>query len=163
MLNQENSSKSRYIKIDGKKVPVSEEVYKAYYRPIWALHNKMQNHGCCTCTDWRDCCGDCGSCRFRVAGDVSSIEAMTEETGDHADFLSSEEDVNSIVMDKILLDELFKEMKALDPEGQQMCRLYMAGKSERQMEQILNLSHGTFQRHWAKVKDHLAEKLQSYR
>ena len=92
MSNEVNTSKSRYIKIDGKKILVTEEVYKTYYRPIWALHDKQRNHGCCTCTDWRDCTGDCGTCRFQVAGDTSSIEALTEEIGDHADFLASDED-----------------------------------------------------------------------
>lgn len=163
MTNEANTSKERYIKIDGKKIPVTEEVYKTYYRPIWALHDKQRNHGCCTCTDWRDCTGDCGTCRFQVAGDTSSIEALTEEIGDHADFLASEEDVASIVMDRMLLEALFAELAKLDPEGQQMCNLFMAGKSERQMEVIMNLSHGTFQRHWSKVKKSLAEKLEPYR
>ena len=33
---------SRFIEIDGEKVPVSEEVYKAYMQPIWREQKRIQ-------------------------------------------------------------------------------------------------------------------------
>lgn len=33
---------SRFIEIDGEKVPVSEEVYKAYMQPVWREQKRIQ-------------------------------------------------------------------------------------------------------------------------
>ena len=36
-------------------IPVTEEVYKEYYRPIWRTHYRARKHERCGCTDWRWC------------------------------------------------------------------------------------------------------------
>jgi hypothetical protein len=39
-VNQE--TKQYYLTIDGQEVKVSEEVYRAYKRPIWAEHKRKE-------------------------------------------------------------------------------------------------------------------------
>ena len=123
----------------------------------------MLQNGFCACGNWRDCSGDCGTCRFKLAGKVFSLEKMIEDLGDSAEELASDYDVEAIVEKSILLEALFDELQKLDPEGKMMCQLYMNGKSLRQIERAMNLNHKTCQNHWNKLLEDLREKLKAYR
>ena len=41
---------------------VSEEVYRAYYQPIWRTWKRAKRNGTCSGEDWRRCLGDCVGC-----------------------------------------------------------------------------------------------------
>jgi len=49
MKNNENqeTKKERYIKINGKEIPVTEEVYRAYKQPAWAEHKRKEREKRC--------------------------------------------------------------------------------------------------------------------
>ncbi|MGR6837021.1 hypothetical protein [Syntrophomonas erecta] len=48
-VNQE--TKQYYLTIDGQEVKVSEEVYRAYKRPIWAEHKRKEREKRCIISD----------------------------------------------------------------------------------------------------------------
>ena len=47
MANKDNRY---FIPVDGNSIEVSEEVYRAYYQPIWNTRYHAQQNGECRCT-----------------------------------------------------------------------------------------------------------------
>lgn len=46
----QNNDKKYFIPVDGTPIEVSEEVYRAYYQPIWNIRYHAQKNGECRCT-----------------------------------------------------------------------------------------------------------------
>lgn len=115
-----------FIPIDGQAIEVSEEVYRAYYRPIWNTRYHAQKNGECRCTKaqiWK-CDGICPGCPFYAAGKKVSLDtAIGGEDDDLAlgDTLADDAPTaDSILMDEELLKALYDELDRLDPEGKRM-------------------------------------------
>ena len=72
----QNNNKKCFIPVDGTPIEVSEEVYRAYYQPIWNTRYHAQKNGECRCTKsqlWK-CDGVCPGCPFYAAGKNVSID-----------------------------------------------------------------------------------------
>ena len=72
----QNKDKKYFIPVDGNPIEVSEEVYRAYYQPIWNTRYHAQQNGECRCTKaqlWK-CDGVCPGCPFYAAGKKVSID-----------------------------------------------------------------------------------------
>ena len=102
----QNNDKKYFIPVDGTPIEVSEEVYRAYYQPIWNTRYHAQKNGECRCIKaqlWK-CDGVCPGCPFYAAGKKVSIDTPIGGEEDEltlgdtlADDASSAE---SILMDK---------------------------------------------------------------
>ena len=46
----QNNDKKYFIPVDGTPIEVSEEIYRAYYQPIWNTRYHAQKNGECRCT-----------------------------------------------------------------------------------------------------------------
>ena len=71
-----NEAKKYFIPVNGNPIEVSEEVYRAYYQPIWNTRYHAQKNGECRCTKaqlWK-CDGVCPGCPFYAAGKKVSID-----------------------------------------------------------------------------------------
>lgn len=71
-----NDAKKYFIPVNGSPIEVSEEVYRAYYQPIWNTRYHAQKNGECRCTKaqlWK-CDGVCPGCPFHAAGKKVSID-----------------------------------------------------------------------------------------
>ena len=112
-------SKDRYVWLDGVKVPVSEEVYRAYYRPVWREAKQKD-----------------------VRGDNEySLDAL-EESGFEA--VSQDALVDEIVADKLLLDELYAALAELtDDERFLIDQFFYKEKSEREISKETNTPRNT--------------------
>ncbi len=162
-----NEAKKHFIHVDGNPIEVSEEVYGAYYQPIWNTRYHAQKNGECRCTKaqlWK-CDGVCPGCPFYVAGKKVSIDTPIGGEDDEltlgdtlADGAPSAE---SSLMYKELLNALYKELDRLDPEGKRICELMMH-HSEREAADIMGMSRSTFKRRWAKIQAELQDKLKDY-
>ena len=72
----QNNDKKYFIPVDGTPIEVSEEIYRAYYQPIWNTRYHAQKNGECCCTKaqlWK-CDGVCPGCPFYAAGKKVSID-----------------------------------------------------------------------------------------
>jgi len=162
-----NEAKKYFIPIDGTPIEVSEEVYRAYYQPIWNTRYHAQKSGECHCTKaqlWK-CDGVCPGCPFYAAGKKVSTDTPIGGEEDEitlGDTLADDAPVpDSILMDKELLDALYDELNHLDPEGKRICELLMY-HSERESADIMGMARSTFKRHWAKIQTQLQDKLKDY-
>lgn len=129
--------KKYYIPMNGQKIEVTEEVYRAYYQPVWRTKKRAQSHGecCCPKNDYKACTGDCLGCKYHQAGDkVSTATAIGGEDGEltiENTLVDDTPSAESILMEKELLKMLYEELEQLDPDGRRICELIMQGKSER--------------------------------
>ena len=162
-----NEAKKFFIPIDGMPIEVSEEVYRAYYRPIWNTRYHAQKNGECRCTKaqiWK-CDGVCPGCPFYAAGKKVSIDTAIGGEDDDltlGDTLADDAPTaDSILMDEELLKALYDELDRLDPEGKRICALMMH-HSEREAAEIMGMARSTFKRHWAKIRAVLQDRLKDY-
>ena len=156
-----------FIPIDGQAIEVSEEVYRAYCRPIWNTRYHAQKNGECRCTKaqiWK-CNGVCPGCPFYAAGKKVSLDTAIGGEDDDltlGDTLSDDAPTaDSILMDEELLKALYDELNRLDPEGKRICELMMH-HSEREAAEIMGMARSTFKRHWAKIRAVLQDRLKGY-
>ena len=129
-------SQQYYITINGQNIPVSEEIYRAYKRPEWAEHKRMEREKRCRIGGVR-CNGDCSQCPHQRTGTMVSLDRLEEVNHVPADFSA---DVEEIGAGRMLLEELFRALEQLDPDGQLLCQLLMDGESERQIAARFGIS-----------------------
>ena len=154
-----------YLKSTKEWVPVTEDFYKDYSRETYNHRRREQRHSRCSLPrgKWWLCDTDCLDCEFYSGSGQLSLDA---EMGDCSATLTDLELVDtvtpeSIVMDKALLDALYRELSALDPEGQHICEL-LSRLSEREAAEEMGMSRSAFKRHWTKIKALLAKRLGDY-
>ena len=99
--------KQYYVIVNGQKVEVTEEVYRAYVRPVRAQQRTEKRNKRCKVKGERfglvRCTGDCSKCEYAKSGKVlggaeQSLEALTEsgfelpsESDMEADLVAREE------------------------------------------------------------------------
>lgn len=162
-----SKDKKYFIPVDGTLIEVSEEVYRAYYQPIWNTRYHAQKNGECRCTKtqlWK-CDGVCPGCQFYTASKKVSFD--TPIGGENAELTLGDTladdapSAESILIDEELLNALYEELDRLDPEGRRICELLMY-HSEREAAEIMGMARSTFKRHWAKIQAELQKKLRDY-
>ena len=152
--------KTKNIYLHGQVIPVTEEVYQAYYRPIWRVHDFARRHGQCCLSDWRKCEGDCAVCRYRTVGDGGSIDMLFDEYElEIEDIGSNPED---IVGDALLLEALLKELDEIDPDGRRIAELLMDGETDRNIAQLLGMARSSFSDRKLRIRKELKKRLQKF-
>lgn len=102
-------SKKRFVRIDGKDIPVSEDIYYAFKRPAWRERKRRQ---------------------VRAEKELS-LEAFADAG---FEIFSEQVLVDEIVEDKLLLDMLSKALEELTEEERFLIdELFFNGKSERKL------------------------------
>lgn len=157
-----------FIPVNGTPIEVSEEVYRAYYQPIWNTRYHAQKNGECRCTKsqlWK-CDGVCPGCRYNAAGRKVSLNAPICDDDPNLtleDVLeSSDPSPESILMDRELLDALYAELNRLDPDGRRICELIMQGKTEREIAADMGKRQSTINYQKNKVFSILREALKDF-
>ena len=125
--------KEYFIVIDGEKVPVSEEVYRAFKRPLWTERKRRQ---------------------VRTRRE-RSLEQFSEDGFDVPDESAL---VDAIVEDKLMLDVLFAALAELtDDERGLIDALFFDEKSEHDVARESNRSKTSVH----KQKDKILSKLRN--
>ena len=155
-----------YLKSTKEWVPVTKDFYKDYCRETYNHRRREQRHGRCSLprSKWWLCDTDCLDCEFYSGSGQLSLDAeMGDDAATFADLeLYTDVTPESIVMDKALLNALYRELEALDPEGRRICEL-LSRLSEREAAEEMGMSRSAFKRRWAKVQARLAKRLGDYR
>ena len=167
---EEHATDKRYfIPADGTLIEVSEDVYRAYYQPIWNTRYHARKNGECVCPRaqlWK-CDGICPGCPFYAAGKKVSIDAPIGGEDDEltlGDTLATDTPTaETVLMDKELLDTLYSELSRLDPDGRRICEFIMQGKTEREMAADMGKRQSTINYQKNKVLSFLREALKDFR
>lgn len=155
----EKQTKYIYIKSEQKWTEVSEEYYKEHIRFYNTFRKRQQSHGQCVCPKdkfWL-CDGDCYNCEFQSIGDMLSLDSITEnddgESCCHLDTLTDNyPSIESIIQDKIELENLFNRLNELMPEAVRIGELRQFGLSDERIADAIEIKRTTFLSRLKKVK-----------
>ncbi len=144
----------RFIEIDGQQIPVTEEVYRAYKRPLWAEHKRKERAKRCRNENGYRCTKDCKSCpKLRDGGDLS-LDRFSDDGFDITDPV----DVAELVADKLLLEMLAAVLDDLEPDERSLIdALFYRERTERDYAAEIGISHQAV----GKRKQKVIEKLHS--
>lgn len=132
----------RYIKIGHELVAVNEEVYKEYTRWKENLRYRARRDGKCGQPDYSRCSGDCLTCRWYQEGYrmLSLHKVLGEQFENETPDLSNTAPImEDIVADRLLLEELYRKLDELIPDGSRVFRLRAENYSEREIARKLGI------------------------
>ena len=69
-------------------------------------------------------------------------------------------DIEEIVAGRIMLEDLFRALDELDPDGRLMCELFSQGMSEREMTQVFGVSRPVIHKRLTRLFEHLRKILE---
>ena len=173
MTNNENftdyevpsTDRPYYQDIDGKRIYVTEEVYRSYKQPIWAEKKRKERERRCQVSNGKGglkrCEDDCSMCPYFKSGSNLSLDRLYEdyeyEVADKSDSIIDshiEEEFNQKMMEAV---------NELGPIDQQIIRSFMDGVSEREIARDTGLSQKAVNKRKKKLFNELREKLEKYR
>ena len=142
----------RFIEINGEQIPVTEEVYRAYKRPLWAEHKRKERAKRCRDENGFRCTKDCRTCEKSREGGTLSLNKFNEEGYEVADSV----DLAELVADKLLLEQLVAALNDLDPDERSLINaLFYNDRTERDYAAEIGISHQAV----GKRKQKVIEKL----
>lgn len=163
-INPEEKGSRRIVRI-----PTTKEAFDDYYRPINAFRKAEQRHGRCVCpANCRLLCNmDCDTCRYRVSGNMDSLnETIEDDDGNTTERIDTIPDIGTDIEADYeyadLIRRLREKLNDLTPEYQEICRLIMDGMNEREMAAEMNTSKTTLHRHKEDALSILREDLDKY-
>lgn len=159
MSNKENQQSIRehyiYDPATKQRIPVSDEIYNEFYRPIWNTFRKAHRHGTCSCpgSKWWLCGGDCAVCKYRTAGDSLSLDYELEVIGD----IRSDDaaPIDEIVTDSIAFGQLLSRLDKLMPEARLIGELRLSGLTDGEISEKLGIPRTTMLSRLKKAKAQL--------
>ena len=123
-MSKNEETKNYFITLKDVEIPVTEEVYRAYYRPVWAAIKRKEREKRCRNADGSRCTEDCDQCDREPDGGFLSLDKLIDEGYETAD----SDAVDDIVMEKMLIDELYAALDELsDDERNLVSRLLGMG------------------------------------
>lgn len=150
--------KQFYIEIDGEQIPVTEEVYRAYKRPLWAEQKRNERAKRCRKADGNRCTEDCSQCGKQRTGSILSLDKLAEDGFDIAD----PTDFTQLIEDEVVIEALHNAMDELDPLDRQIVDLFSAGKSEREIAAVVGMSQKGVNKRKLRIFTELRERLKSF-
>ena len=150
-LNNDNEKK-HYIEINGEKIPVSEEVYRAYRRPVWKERKRQQRQ--------REKGTGGPDCTKAVGAAPLSIDRMLEDGLDIPDSGSSLED--TVILNETI-DALRKALAQLAPNDRSILELFGEGLSDRKISAQIGMPQTTVSYRRKILLKALREQLKEYR
>lgn len=151
-----------HLTIEGQVIEVTEEVYRAYKQPLWAERKREEREKRCIISNGKGgtkrCTADCSVCDKQRTGSVLSLDKFKDEGLDVPGAINIED----ILLDKMLLEELFEALEELDPKNRLIIDLFSIGKSEREISANIGLSQKTINKRKAKLFEQLKERLKDW-
>lgn len=130
--------------------PITEEQYRALYPEIWRIRNREQRYGRCMCPYrfiWK-CDGDCISCEYHAAGDLTSLDQpLPDGEGTIGDYIpDGRPSIEDVFADRDLLKHLIARFLELDPDADRIIQMRLDDPkiSDRKIAEALGRPQRTF-------------------
>jgi len=157
-INDNQKTIQRFIEINGEQIPVTEEVYRAYKRPLWAEHKRKEREKRCRDENGNRCIADCSKCDKQRIGSVLSLDRLIGDGFEPSD----PSDLTELTAYNILLDQLYAALAELDPENSRIAELFSIGKTEREIAECIGRSQKTVNNRKPKIFAQLRERLKNW-
>lgn len=143
MSNKENQSKK--VKVNGKWIEVSEDVYRAYMRDEWREAQREYRSKKCRNAKGVVCRKDCKTCPHYLEGNgllgaTLSLDTFVTEDGAPIEFEDKRVDVELEVARNILKEELEKAKLQLTDCERLILEYFMDERSDAEIGEALHIS-----------------------
>lgn len=148
MENKE--TKQYYIKVKGQKVDVTEEVYRAYVRPVNASQRAARRNGKCLVKGKRSglvrCTKDCSQCPYytvgnKMLGGVLSLDAFAAFGYDKPSDVDIENEVSEKMEHSERISALYSAIEYLTEQQKLVIKeLFFNGKTQQKVAEQLGIS-----------------------
>lgn len=118
-------------------IPVSEEQYKVYMRPLWREDKRQQRQET-----------------------LASLDKMYEETEYE---VADNSDLEADVMKQIMIDELYAALDELEEIDRTIMEMYSTNHSEAEIEQVVGMSQRGVGKRKQRILLKLRTRLQDYK
>lgn len=149
-----------YIVVNGEKVYVTEEVYRAYVRPVRNEQRNEKRWSRCMIGGKR-CLEDCSKCSHFKTGKFLSLDALMEEDG--MDFQDENSITEDLIMQKLLINALYKAVGRLPEKERTAVILYSRKATESQIGKKIGMSQQGAGKLLKRVWKKLEKELKDYR
>ena len=134
-------NKEYYVFVKGKKVIVTEEVYKAYKQPVWKEERAIRRKWKCRDAHGVRCKRECSECQigrlgYGAMGNDLSIERMIEDEDPE---FATVPDIADIMIIKDELSGIWEEIDKMSATSQELIKLITEGYSQRECAEILGV------------------------
>lgn len=153
-------NQTRFIEIEGQQISVTDEVYRAYKRPAWAEYKRKEREKLCRDDNGNRCTKDCSNCKKQRNGTPYSLDSFSDDFGFEP---AAKIDVAELVMDKLLLEELYSVLNELDSDNRRIIELFSLGLPEREIATEVGLSQKAVNKRKKKLFAMLRERLKDFR
>ena len=135
-------NKEYYVFVEGKKVIVTEEVYRAYYQPVWREERDIRRKWKCRDAHGVRCKRECSECQigrlgYGATGNDLSIERMIEDEDPE---FATVPDVADIMIIKDELSGVWDEIDKMDEISQMLVKLIIEGYTQGECAKIMGVS-----------------------
>ena len=154
-------NKEYYVFVEGKKVIVTEEVYRAYYQPVWREERDIRRKWKCRDAHGVRCKRECSECQigrlgYGATGNDLSIERMIEDEDPE---FATVPDVADIMIIKDELSGVCKEIEKMSETCQELIKLITEGYSQRECAEILGVEEYYVSRLLKRIRKNLKKFL----
>ena len=151
--------KKRYIKVNNELIPVTEEVYKAANQMKEKERYRARRNGKCGQANYRYCSGDCATCRWQQEG--YRMLSMSKVFGDNLEYEMPDVSTpafDEIIADKLLLEDLYRRLDEVIPDGSRVFQMRAHDYSEREIARALGIkAQSTHNYRIRKMDDYIRE------
>ncbi len=135
-------NKEYYVFVEGKKVIVTEEVYRAYKQPIWREERDIRRKWKCRDAHGVRCKRECSECQigrlgYGAMGNDLSIERMIEDEDPE---FATVPDVADMIIIKDELSGVWDEIDKMDEISRTIIQMITEGYSQRECADFIGIS-----------------------
>lgn len=168
----ENENKRFHLKIRGQEVEVSEEVYRAYTRPIRAEQRRKRREWKCqklseTGGYYVRCKERCENCPYYLAGNsaLGNVTSLDRLVDCEVEIEDKQSDLEANYIEQETTKEEYADLHAaiamLTPRQQEMVRLiYFEERTQEEVAQILGIDSSSVRHAMMRIKNTLRKKLE---
>ena len=151
--------KKRYIKVNNELIPVTEEVYQVANHMKENERHRARRDGKCGQSDYRYCTGDCATCRWQQEG--YRMLSMSKVFGDNLEYEMPDMSTpafDEIIADRLLLEDLYRRLDEVIPDGSRVFQMRAHDYSEREIARALGIkAQSTLNYRIRKMDDYIRE------
>jgi len=134
--------KQRYIKVNHELIPVTDEIYHAANQMKEKERYRARRDGKCGQPDYRYCTGDCATCRWQQEG--YRMLSISKVLGDNLEYETpelthAESSFDEIIADRLLLEDLYRRLDEVIPDGSRVFQMRAHDYSEREIAKELGI------------------------
>ncbi len=139
--------------ITEERIPVTEEQFREYYRPINRIYAFAKRHHQCACHHWWRCGGDCTMCDWSRDPEQEYLAQLHYDLEVMASDRHQSYDPEVVLQKREFRQKAEAFLELLTGELRRIYDLYDEGKTQDEIASIIGKSQDTVHRRLKKIKE----------